>query len=286
MELYAYHIKDFIRHSLILLEEYKDGINNINVFPVADKDTGTNIYNTLKGIWERVKDIEVNSVGHFLKHVAEAALESAQGNSGNILAMFFYGLYEGLKDKEKITIEDLSNALKLGYEYAKSSVQNPKKGTILSVMEALVESFEKEKKDIAKALKEGINNALFYLEVYREEVDALKKNNVVDAGGLGFIIMLKGWLKAHGFDIEIPIDKYLKKVVNRKSVGAFCINILLKDVQNFDELKDKLNNVGESLVIKKIGNKAKIHIHHNNLEYIKKLVAMYGKIVKITYTKI
>ena len=128
MELYAYHIKDFIRHSLILLEEYKDGINNINVFPVADKDTGTNIYNTLKGIWERVKDIEVNSVGHFLKHVAEAALESAQGNSGNILAMFFYGLYEGLKDKEKITIEDLSNALNLDMNMQKVLFKIQRKG--------------------------------------------------------------------------------------------------------------------------------------------------------------
>jgi len=277
-ELSALDVKTMFYNSLLVIRNHVEFLNDINTFPVADRDTGTNVYLTLKQVWERIKDFEAKTVGELLEKISESAIENAQGNSGNILAMFFYGMHEELKNKDKITIKDLKRALKAGYEFARSAVQNPKEGTILSAIRALKEAFEWEK-DLKKAFKLGIKKAINYLEMYREEVIKDKKH-LLDSGGLAFVLIVSGWLKSLGESVELHLQRYYEKVEISLS-GKNCINILARNVNDFQKLKRKLNDVGESVVIKKVGDKVKIHIHSDDLEKVKSIIEEHGKIEKI-----
>jgi len=283
VELYAFHLKAFMYNALQIIEKYKNKINTINVFPVSDGDTGTNIYLTLKKIWERIENLEINHVGNLLKHISEAAIENAQGNSGNILALFFYGLYEGLKDKEKITIKDLREAVKIANDYARSAVANPKEGTILSAMKAFYLSL-KNNNDLTKSIKLGIKKGLRELKEKAKYIKELRENKVIDAGGLAFILMLKGWLKSLGEDIKISLDKYIKEIDKRK-IGGYCINILAIVNEDIEKIKNILKKY-DSLIIKKVGDKVKIHLHHNNIDEVIKIIeGLEVKVINVKYSE-
>jgi len=283
VELTTYHFRHFIYNSLIIIEKYKDKINKINVFPVPDNDTGTNVYITLKKIWERIENLDINHVGILLKHIAEAAIENAQGNSGNIIALFFYGLYESLKDKDKITIKDLKEAVFTANNYARSAVSDPKEGTILSVIKAFYNSL-KDINDLKLSIKIGIKRGIKELERKYNKVKELRENNVIDAGGLSFILILKGWLRSLGDDMKLPIDKYIKNVKGKK-VGGYCVNILAKIDGDLKEIYEKLKNF-DSLIIKKLDDKVKIHLHCSNIEEVIKMMDANGvKIINLKYSE-
>ena len=144
MEITGEHYWFALKISRILLKKYKERLNRINVFPVPDGDTGNNLFLTVDGIWKKVKDKKIKHFGKFSEYVAEAALESAVGNSGNILASFLYGIYDYSKDKEVLKPEELIYAFEKGTEYAYQSVEDPKEGTILTAMRATVETAKKE----------------------------------------------------------------------------------------------------------------------------------------------
>ena len=183
------------------LLNYKNKLDEINVFPVPDGDTGTNMCFTLLPIVEDCNDKITKNIGESLNIIADLALESARGNSGTIIAQFIHGMRREIRGKDRISINDFSNALISGYDSAIESLMNPEEGTIITVMRDVANK--------SKSLFEenpDINFEIFLDKCYQESVESLektknilkilRKSDVVDAGALGFVLLMQGWLNS------------------------------------------------------------------------------------------
>jgi hypothetical protein len=247
------------------LIESEEEINRINVFPLPDNDTGTNLRLTLK---EAVKEIESadDRLPNILSKVARSSLFSAQGNSGIILSQFFIGLLEGIGKRERVDGETLSRALKKAVSSAYSSMEDPKEGTILTVMRAFEEGFREALKgeyDIAKLFEMGLENAEKALEETPKSLKELEEAGVVDAGGLGFVLFIRGFTEA----------------IKRKLWGArFEVQVTLRSSVESDKIREKLRGLGESLSIASFGDSKRIHIHTDSPDDVIKLLEGTGEI--------
>lgn len=177
---------------------HKQEVDELNVFPVPDGDTGTNMSMTIKNAVGELKNTpDGATAGEVAKKAASAMLRGARGNSGVILSLIFRGLSKGLSGKETASAADLSAALKIGVDAAYKSVMKPTEGTILTVArEGYENTVSAAKADVSAAefLEKYIEAAKVSLEKTPELLPALKKAGVVDAGGMGFIVILEGML--------------------------------------------------------------------------------------------
>ena len=272
------------------VEEEKEQINKINVFPVPDQDTGTNLSKTLFGIKEAIADKEFSSLKDFSDAILDGALTMAQGNAGIIYTGFLAGFLPALGNKNSITAEKLSLGFKNGLKRAISSIQEPKEGTILDVIEATSKSIEEEvsqEKDITVLFRNATEKAKQALIATQEKMDVLKKANVVDAGGLGFLIILESYLDAldekQDSAITLPqkeekesekVKRFIQTVNNRFEIVA----LIFSPKFSIEEIKAKLKGFGDSIDIVQIGDKVKIHIHTDLTEEVKEIVRDIGKI--------
>lgn len=175
---------------------HRQAVDELNVFPVPDGDTGTNMSMTIRNAVGELKNTpDGATAGEVAKKAASAMLRGARGNSGVILSLIFRGLSKGLSGKEEASAADLSAALKIGVDAAYKSVMKPTEGTILTVAR---EGYENTVSDVgsdaAEFLKKYIAAAKVSLEKTPELLPALKKAGVVDAGGMGYIVILEGML--------------------------------------------------------------------------------------------
>jgi len=162
------------------IEKDKEKINKINVFPVPDQDTGGNLAKTLAGIKNAVDGREFNGLDEFVDVALEGALISAQGNAGVIYTGFLAGFLPTLKNPNPIDAKKITQAMREGSKRAWESLQDPKEGTILDVIDAAAEVFEEEskkEKDIIKILKEAIKKANEALLLTREKMEIFRKAN-------------------------------------------------------------------------------------------------------------
>ena len=175
---------------------HRQAVDELNVFPVPDGDTGTNMSMTIKNAVGELKNTpDGATAGEVAKKAASAMLRGARGNSGVILSLIFRGLSKGLSGKETASAADLSAALKIGVDAAYKSVMKPTEGTILTVArEGYENTVSAVGDDAAEFLKKYIEEAKVSLEKTPELLPALKKAGVVDAGGMGFIVILEGML--------------------------------------------------------------------------------------------
>ncbi len=187
---------------------HRQEVDELNVFPVPDGDTGTNMSMTIKNAVGELKNTSDGATaGEVAKKASSAMLRGARGNSGVILSLIFRGLSKGLSGKETASAADLSAALKIGVDAAYKSVMKPTEGTILTVAREGYENtvtVAEKKVSAAEFLGEYIEVAKVSLEKTPELLPALKKAGVVDAGGMGFIVILEGMLSviADGVMIE------------------------------------------------------------------------------------
>ena len=194
-------LRDAFSAACECLDQHRDALNALNVFPVPDGDTGTNMLLTLRAAVENVPgspDGEDTAVSGIATQVAEGAFWGARGNSGVILSQFLAGFCDALKTVEACTAADLAHAFQMGAQSAYQAVGNPVEGTMLTVLGAVFPSIEKlAQQDGATpvALWEvGFNAALAALESTPELLPVLKEVGVVDAGGLGIVVILGGAL--------------------------------------------------------------------------------------------
>ena len=182
------------------LENAKQKINDLNVFPVPDGDTGINMSMTLAGVSAAGREGE--SIEDVSREIASTALRSARGNSGVILSLFFRGISRGFKGVTRADVPDIARAFKLGTEEAYKSVSNPTEGTILTVMRLSSEAAEKlaGKKLNPPTMEELFDKILSVaretLEKTPEMLPVLKQAGVVDSGGMGFVVVLEGMIAA------------------------------------------------------------------------------------------
>ncbi len=278
-------LKKMLLFSCKKIEENKEEINKINVFPVPDQDTGTNLAKTLLGIKEAIEGKEFKNLKEISEVALDGALTAAQGNAGVIYVGFLAGFLP-LLDKNPIDPKKLAIAFEKGRERARQSIQKPKEGTILDVIDAATQTFKEEidkEKDLVKIFKVVREKATEALLATREKMEIFRKANVVDAGGLGFLMILESYLEA----LEGERKEEKKEERSSEKIKRF-IQILshryeivaLIESPKFDEkkIKEKLNKLGNSLEVIQIGNKTKIHIHTDYPDETKNLIREMGKI--------
>ena len=180
-------------------EAHKESINELNVFPVPDGDTGTNMSLTMKAAARELQKVSSKSIGDVARITAQSSLMGARGNSGVILAQLFRGIARGLSGKDEADLSELGRAFQYGIVHAYNAVSKPVEGTILTVA-----------REIAKGSREALQTSLTFIDLLRVAIDSgrkalertpellpvLKEAGVVDAGGLGLIVFLEGCLQS------------------------------------------------------------------------------------------
>ncbi|MEC9437113.1 MAG: DAK2 domain-containing protein, partial [Candidatus Neomarinimicrobiota bacterium] len=233
-------------------------LNKINVFPVPDGDTGTNMAYTLTTIEEVIRNRAYSDINKMSMSIADSALDGARGNSGAILAQFFVGFADGIKDKTILFASDLAEAASHAKDYAYDALIKPKEGTILSVIrdwsEALLK-FSKETNDIKLLLSKSLSIAQQSLEDTPKHLDVLAKAGVLDAGAQGFVDMLEGVQEF--IDSGIITETDLKVIDDSNEIDAtlnekyrYCTEcIILGDEIPRRLIQEKLMDVGDSIVL-------------------------------------
>ena len=166
-------------------------LNRINVFPVPDGDTGTNLALTCGSIARILMTRKTAHAGKLLVQVADAALDGARGNSGAILAQFFQGLADSLMDRDRVSAQDLVRAFAMADEYARMALETPQEGTILTVISQvageLSDRYRQGTDDLLPLIDAGLEKGRTALEDTRNGLEAMRKAGVVDAGASGFV---------------------------------------------------------------------------------------------------
>lgn len=277
--------------------EHQNAINKINVFPVQDGDTGTNLASTMRAIVD--SHIPTASLKATAEALADAALVGARGNSGIIFAQFLYGFSSCIQDIEDITVEKFSNALKQAVKYSYESISNPVEGTMITVMREWAEAIDKLKEfidDFNELIAASLQWAKDSLAATPEKLEILAKKNVVDAGGKAFVHFLEGMVDffKHG-DIRkvlanrnvVKIDNLNENISHEDVNFRYCTEALIVLNESRPELKDiirsQIEHFGDSLVIAGTSKKIRFHIHTDQPAQVFHTVTGYGN---ITYQKV
>ena len=243
-------------------------LNKINVFPVADGDTGTNLALTMKTVLSKAK--QKFRADETMDGIAKVAVEYAYGNSGMIFAQYLNGLAIGLQDKESITKDEFIEIVENAVSYAYQAVASPKEGTILTVMKqwahdlkhSVEEEFETLFENSVTSAKEVVEQTKFKLKV-------LLDNNVVDAGAKGFLFFIEGilhFIKTGKLDdhefIAAELDDVVEMLPNTNlGENRYCSQYLIKTDKQSDYFKQLLNEEGDSLVVTNKDEYVQVHIH-------------------------
>ena len=258
-------------------------VNDLNVFPIPDGDTGDNMYLTLKGGLDELSAVSENSLCKEAKALAQGMLLNARGNSGVILSQLFYGLAEGLDGLETAEVKEFATALKQGVKCAYGAVAEPVEGTILTVAREAVEyTIEKLEKDmkLEDFFTLYLSEMKKSLERTPDLLKTLKEAGVIDSGGAGLVYIIEGFCKAFGAEVldeeiafttsaqqkSVDLSKF-----NENSVMEFgyCTEFLLQlqhaktDIAAFkvQDVIDFLSTVGDSIVAFQTGTIVKVHVH-------------------------
>src|SRR5579859_2156829 len=275
-------------HHVIARQEH---LNAINVFPVPDVDTGTNIAFTLRAVLAAMSEDMQRHVGHILETVASAALDGARGNSGAIFAQFFQGLSENARDNHSLSPAHFVAAVRHGAASARSALTQPKEGTLLTVMTdfaaALQEELERDPYvDVQELMLKGLARAELSLANTPNQLEVLKKAGVVDAGAQGFVDLIQGvvdFLKEGNLD-ELPADTALPLLAHPQDVELdtryrYCTECLIQG-EDLDRvaLSAELAAVGGSLVVAGGARKIRVHIHLDSPDPLFRIAVRYGKV--------
>lgn len=274
-----------------LLEE-SEYVNALNVFPVPDGDTGTNMSATFKAAVKEIEGLNSESIGEMSKKLAKGALMGARGNSGVILSQILRGISKGLEGKTEVDTVELAIAFKEGSNAAYKAVMRPTEGTILSVIRAAAEAaIDTDVKDVVDLMEVIVTEAKIMLDKTPELLPALKKAKVVDSGGMGLYIILKGMYDALKDDIKAEIKDI--KPASAKMQGAqgtedidikfgYCTEfIILADASKAEKFRDDITPMGDSQVVVGYEDVIKVHIHTNDPGAVLAKAVQLGELSKI-----
>lgn len=276
------------------LAENSDFVNALNVFPVPDGDTGTNMSMTFKAAVKEIENIGSDSIGEVSKKLAKGALMGARGNSGVILSQILRGISKGLEGHDEVSAKEFAFALKEGSNSAYKAVMRPTEGTILSVIRATAEEGEKSHaKDVTTLMEDVTVAAKVMLDKTPEMLPALKKAKVVDSGGMGLYIILQGMLEALKDGIvaevkDIKIGEGGTGATGAKSTAdadikfGYCTEfIILGDAKKATEFQNEIEPLGDSMIVVGYDDVIKVHIHTNDPGTVLAKAVKLGELSKI-----
>ena len=278
-----------------LVIQNKIELNDINVFPVADGDTGSNLASLMQAILNDVPS-DNQSIKSLLDKVSSAAIIGARGNSGLIFAQYLSGLAENYQEEATVD-SSLVNTFKLSVPKAYDAVENPKEGTILSVMRVWAESLTQHFKqtnsfsDALSGAHQSIEKAVLDTKL---QLAVLTKNNIVDSGAKGFYYFVTGFTTAFCSEpqevdkdsepLEIAQDKQVAHLIADKPTYRYCTEFILNDVKlSISDIRAMIASLGDSLIV--IGNQdvMKLHLHTNQP---KQILALLEPVALVSYQKV
>lgn len=274
----------------------KESVDELNVFPVPDGDTGTNMSMTIRNAVAELNMLSDSvTVETVAQTAASAMLRGARGNSGVILSLLFRGLSKGLAGKHEATVEDYCNALKLGADAAYKSVMKPTEGTILTVARVAAEKAnDAQCKDFAELFDVLTTAAKETLDQTPEMLPVLKKAGVVDAGGMGYYTILKGMASVicGGVMISAKEETATEKAVVTNAAGTFetdieftyCTEfIVVKNDVNKDatKLRAFLESIGDCVVVVDDDSIIKVHVHTEHPGKALEEGILYGSLINL-----
>ena len=268
-------------------------LNQINVFPVPDGDTGTNLSLSLGAALPVLQQGDDKHLGTLLAAVADALLDGARGNSGAIMAQFFQGISDSAGELSRFTPYTFAKAVSMGNDYAHDAMSNPREGTILSVIDAfargVADNVERSADgDFAALIHETLERSRVALAKTQEQLDVLRKAGVVDAGAKGFVELVDGMSEYlnTGHIVAKPDLSLLSIEAPLVTVGSslesgfrFCTECIVTSADiNRRKLREALSELGDSLVLAGTKRKAKIHIHVDEPERVFDVARKFGDI--------
>ena len=268
--------QQMVIHAAAAISAQKQHINDLNVFPVPDGDTGTNMSLTISAAAAERKKKQCATVGEAAQTAASALLRGARGNSGVILSLLFRGIAKSLKDRETIDGRDLAIALDFGVAAAYKAVMKPAEGTILTVsrLAAAQAAAAREENAAESVLEAAIREGQEALADTINQNPVLKKAGVVDAGGKGFLVILQGMLDSlrgepmpQVEEESAPADKadFVAMAAEDITFAFDTVFIVRKHTEEVDlePFRTYLNSIGDSLVIGEDDTAFKVHVHTN-----------------------
>lgn len=265
------------------LESKKEWINDLNVFPVPDGDTGTNMTLTIMAAAKDVSAMDEPDMISLCKAISSGSLRGARGNSGVILSQLFRGFTKSVREKETLEIMDLAEAMERAVETAYKAVMKPKEGTILTVAKGASvkarELVEEGCEDLSFFLDEVIKYADEVLEQTPEMLPVLKQAGVVDSGGQGLMQVLKGAYDAFlGKEIDLSMPEVTHVQSANMNIDAqaaadikfgYCTEFIILLSKTFNikhemDFKEYLESIGDSIVVVADEDVVKVHVHTND----------------------
>lgn len=268
-------------------------LNKINVFPVADADTGTNLASTMRSIVNTAQpqpNLKLTAVS-----LADAALNGARGNSGIIFAQFLYGFSNEIENEETLTVSSFAHYMNNAVKYAYEAIANPVEGTMISVIKDWAEYIYQLKdhiEDFLKLLLDGLKKAMESLKDTTSKMAVLAKANVVDAGAKGFVVFLEGMFEyfKNGQQLVninpslIEVADSIDAISHEEITYRYCTEAMVQGTDlKRDDFARIMVNYGDSMVIAGSSSKMRLHIHTDEPW---KLFQDIAKLGSITFQKV
>lgn len=273
--------------------QMQDSLNRINVFPVPDNDTGTNMALTMQSIAEGAISCRDHSISGMSKCLADSALMGARGNSGAILAQFFHGLAESFRGKLKIRAQNFGEAVDRAKRYSYEAISEPKEGTILTVIHDWAENIKSrchKSHDFLDLLNNGLQEARRSLKDTPKKLRLLSKAGVVDAGAQGFVHMLEGIFhfmesgrieRIVGIGGGEKVEQAKVKKAPQKITYQYCTECMVEGkLIDRQKLKSELMEMGDSLIVAGSSEKIRVHVHTDEPETVFQIARKYGRVSK------
>lgn len=296
----AFTLKKMFLAGAKSIESKKEYINELNVFPVPDGDTGTNMTLTILSAAKEVSQMENPTIEGLAKAISSGSLRGARGNSGVILSQLFRGFTKEIKDYKEINVTVMANAFQKAVETAYKAVMKPKEGTILTVARGGAEKAAKlvsETDDLVYFCSEVIKHMEEVLAYTPELLPVLKEAGVVDSGGQGLLEIVKGAYDAllgkevvfdsvpassKTSDVQINLDNTLPVDIKFGYCTEFIINLEKEfDLNTENNFKGFLESIGDSLVVVSDDELVKVHVHTNDPGQALQRALTYGSLSRI-----
>lgn len=284
------HFLSMVANASIRLENEKSYVDSLNVFPVPDGDTGTNMSMTFKAAVKAIETSKSTSIGEVSKIMAKGALMGARGNSGVILSQIFRGIAKGLEGKDEVNSYEFSLSLLEGSKAAYRAVMRPTEGTILTVIREVGENAVEYHTDNVTDLMRNVTEvAGVTLEKTPDLLPQLKAAGVVDSGGMGLLIILKGMYEALETNFvpavrkeEVSFDEYVAaRDTDTEITFGYCTEFIVLSEPDKGEFKAFLETMGDSIVYVGYDDITKVHIHTDNPGLVLEEAAKRGELTKI-----
>ena len=302
--------QEMVQSASTRLNKQAEYVNSLNVFPVPDGDTGTNMGMTIENGAKEVADKSASTVGEVAGIFAKGLLMGARGNSGVITSQLFRGFSQSVKEKEELTGQDLALAFQSGVEVAYKAVMKPVEGTILTVSRGAAIGAKKkaeETNDAVEVMKAALDSAKVALAKTPDMLPVLKEVGVVDSGGQGLVFIYEGFFSAltgeyiasEEFQATPATMTEMINAEHHKSVAShvatedikygYCTEIMVALKKgptyvkefDYDEFRNYLNELGDSLLVVNDDEIVKVHVHTEDPGLVMQEGLKYGSLVKV-----